>query len=155
MLLWIVAIISAVVHLALTGWGDPAHICEILLTHQFVVTFGLVGIIGAVVNIAKADKTAKKLGWPGGPFQVKYGFSQICLGIMGIMCIWFHGTFWLGAMVVMYMYGISGLWSHTALMLKAKKILPYEVGNIIMDLAYQAFITVLSVICGGVWVIGG
>ena len=29
-----------------------------------------------------------------------------------------------------------------------------SVGNIIMDIAYQAFITILSIIAGGIWVVG-
>lgn len=152
--LWAFGIISALIHFFITGFPDNAsEISTTLLLHQFVVTFGMLGIIGVIVNIFLADKTAKKLGWPGGQFQIKYGFSQFGIGLMGVMAIWFGGTFWLGVLVNMYIYGLSGLWSHTKVMIDNKKADADSVGNIIMDIAYQAFITILSVLAGGIWVV--
>ena len=152
LLLWVLGIISAVIHLLVIGWPSTlSEISHVLLLHQFVVTFGLIGIIGVVVNIVYADKTAKSLGWPGGPFQIKYGFSQLGLGVMGVLTIWFGGTFWVGALVSMYMYGLSGLWSHTQQMIKHKKFNATEIANLIMDIVYQTFITLLSIWAGGVW----
>lgn len=151
--LWILGILTAVGQFFINGFtNDTSTICTTLLLHQFVVTFGFVGVIGVVVNILRADKTAKMLGWPGGPFQIKYGFSQLGLGIMGIMAIWFHGNFWVGVLVSMYIYGLSGLWSHTAVMIRNKKADADSIGNLIMDILYQTFITVLSIWAGGIWV---
>ncbi len=153
LLLWVVGIISAIVHFFITGFPDStSEICTILLLYQFIVTFGLVGIIGVIVNIVKADSTAKQLGWPGGPFQIKYGFSQLGLGVMGIMAIWFRGAFWIGVLVNMYIYGLSGFWSHIHVMVKNKKTDAESIGNLIMDALYQIFITVLSILAGGIWI---
>ena len=54
----------------------------------------------------------------------------------------------------MYIYGISGLWSHWNVMKMNKKADADSIANIIMDIAYQTFITVLSIVIGGIWVIG-
>lgn len=152
--LWGLGLISSLIHFFIIGFPDSlSEISTIVLLHQFVVTFGLVGVIGVIVNIFDADNTAKKLGWPGGLFQIKYGFSQLGLGVMGVMAIWFGGTFWIGVLVTMYIYGLSGLWSHTQVMVENKKPDADSIGNIIMDIAYQAFITVLSIWAGGIWVI--
>ncbi|MCK4258171.1 MAG: hypothetical protein KAX49_04290 [Halanaerobiales bacterium] len=154
LLLWVMGIISAGVDFCITGFPkDVSQICSTLLLHQFVVTFGLVGLIGFIVNIWKADETAKSLGWPGGPFQRKYGWSQIGLGVMGIMAIWFRGGFWLGVIVSMYIYGISGFFSHINVMRMNNKVDADSIGNLIMDVLYQGFITVLSVLATGIWVI--
>lgn len=153
LVLWLLGLISGGIHLYMLGFpGEMSEISRVLLLHQFVVTFGLVGVIGYVVNIARADQTAKMLGWPGGPFQVKYGFSQVGLGVMGIMAIWFQGNFWVGVLVTMYIYGLSGLWSHTYVMIKNRKVDGDSIGNLIMDVVYQTFITVLSIWAGGIWV---
>ena len=149
--LWALGLLSGFVHLFITGFGDASHISHTLLLHQFIVTFGLVGIIGVIVNIALADDTARKLGWPGGPFQIKYGFSQLGVGVMGVMAIWFHGSFWVGVLVTMYIYGLSGLWSHTQEMIKNRRADAGNTANIVMDIAYQAFITILSIQAGGIW----
>lgn len=155
MVLWVLGIITAVVELFLKGFpSDLSQICTVLLLHQFVVTFGSLGITGLISNMILAKKNAESLGWPGGPFQVKYGFSQLGLGFMGVMCIWFRGGFWLGTIVGMYIYGISGLWSHWNVMKMNNKADAESIANIIMDIAYQTFITLLSLQISGVWVIG-
>lgn len=152
---WIAGIITAVAHLFMLGFpNNVSQICSILLLHQFVVTFGSLGMTGLFANMIFAKKNADSLGWPGGPFQVKYGFSQLGLGIMGIMCIWFRHGFWLGTVFGMYIYGASGLWSHYNVMKMNKKIDVDSVANIIMDIAYQIFLTVLTLRIGGLWVVG-
>lgn len=154
LVLWALGLITAIVDMVVNdGGSDLSNISSTLLLHQFVVTFGLLGLIGFYINIAKAKETAEKLGWPGGPFQVKYGFSQVGLGIMGLMAIWFRGPFWLGVIVSMYIYGISGLWSHVNEMKRKNNMKDISsISNIIMDILYQAFITVLSLLAGGIWV---
>jgi len=153
LVLWALGIISAVVHMFIVGFPEAIEeISRIVLLYQFIVTFGLVGLIGTYINIFDAENTAKKLGWPGGLFQIKYGFSQLGIGVMGILAIWLHGNFWAATLVTMYIYGLSGLWSHTSVMIKEKKVSAMELGNIIMDICYQGFITALSIIAGGIWV---
>ena len=145
-------IVTGGIQLAMgNGFGDISVVCSTLLLHQFVVTFGLLGIIGTITNIIKAEDNAKALGWPGGPFQIKYGFSQLGLGVMGVMCIWFRGGFWLGTLVSMYIYGVSGLWAHIAEMKRQGKATVNDVGNLIIDVIYQIMLTVLSVYAGGIW----
>ena len=136
-------------------FGYPKEINEIariLLLGQFIVTFGLVAIIGVVTNIFFTDTFTKKIKWPEGAFQIKYGFAQLCLGVMGVMAFWFQGNFWAATLINMYMYGLSGLWTHTQDMLNNKKIDRDNVSNIIMNIVYQIFITILSVLVGNVWV---
>ncbi len=144
-------IITGLINQAIIGVWDISSVSATLLLHQFVVMFGLLGIIGTITNIIKADENAKMLGWPGGPFQIKYGFSQLGLGVMGVLCIWFRGGFWLGTLVSMYIYGVSGLWSHIAEMKRQGKATVNDIGNLIIDVIYQFFLTFLSVYAGGVW----
>ena len=152
LLLWFMGLIAALVHFVVVGVPVSLNeLCKSILFYQFVVTFGLIGVIGVIVNVVYAKKTALKLGWPSGPFQIKYGFSQLTVGVMGIMTIWFKGSFWVGTLITMYLYGLSGLWSHTQLMIKNKRIDIGNIGNLVMDICYQAFITWLSIYAGGVW----
>ena len=138
--------VTGFIHLiVIGGFGDLSTISYYLLLHQYVVTFGLLGIIGLITNIIKADENAQSLGWPGGPFQIKYGFSQLGLGIMGVLCIWFKEGFWLGTLINMYIYGVSGLWSHVAEMKRLGKTTKNDIGNIIIDIIYQIILTVLYI----------
>jgi hypothetical protein len=152
LLLWALGIITSIVYFFIYGFPSSfSEISRILLLHQFVVTFGLVGLIGFVENIILGDKAAKAVGWPGGPYQKKYGFSQIGLGLMGVMAIWFQGNFWVGVLVNMYIYGLSGFWTHIAEMVKFKKLDSTHMMNLVMNICYQTFITVLSIWAGTVW----
>ncbi|HAG13394.1 MAG TPA: hypothetical protein DCG49_05975 [Ruminococcus sp.] len=154
--MWILAIIgmgvvTALIHLGVLGWDiGTAGICEVIVLHQFAVTSGLIGVIGFYINVIKADETAKSLGWPGGPFQVKYGFSQLGVGVMGVLSIFFRGSFWFGTLVTLYIYGISGLWSHIAEM-KRKKVNPIDTWNIILDIIYHIVLTILLLQIPSVW----
>ena len=152
LLLWLLGLLGALASFMIHGFPATAQQwAESFLLYQFVITFGLVGVIGLVVNIIWADNTAQRLGWPGGPFQIKYGFSQVGLGVMGVLSIWYHGSFWAGTIVTMYIYGLSGLWSHTRVMIQQGEWHAGEAANIVMDIAYQTFLTVLSIYAGGIW----
>ncbi|HVT63378.1 MAG TPA: DUF6790 family protein [Legionellaceae bacterium] len=154
LLLWALGLIASFVYFLISGFPREIHqMAHILLLGQFVVTFGLVAVIGMVTNVFFAETTAKQLKWPGGPFQIKYGFAQLCLGVMGVMAFWFHGNFWAATIVNMYMYGLSGYWTHTQEMLKNKKPDASNVCNLIMNTCYQLFLTILSIWAGDVWVI--
>src|SRR5947209_1733921 len=117
LLLWALGLATGLLQIMKSQQASTAQsISHTLLLHQLVVTFGLVGLIGIVTNILFAKQEAKKLGWAGGPFQIKYGFSQMSLGVLGVMTIWFPDHFWVAALVNMYVYGLSGLWTHTLTM---------------------------------------
>jgi len=155
--MWIVAFIgagvaSALVHLAITGFDVSASvICSVFLLHQFVVTSGLIGVLGFYINVCIAKRTAENLGWPGGPFQIKYGFAQLGVGVMGVLSIWLRGTFWAGTLITLYIYGASGLWTHTAELIRQKRADKIEIANIILDVIYHITLTVLSLYVPGVW----
>lgn len=146
LVLWIAGLISGIAHI-ITGKQPVTFfsVSEILLLYQFVITFGLCGVIGLVVNILLAKKNARKTGWPHGPFQYKYGFTQLGLGVFGIMAIWFRGYFWIAALLNMYLYGLSGLYTHTREMMINKKPDANNVSNIVICIVYQAFLTLLSI----------
>lgn len=156
LLLWALGLIGSFGYFLANGFPNQIdEISRILLLGQFVITFGLVALVGMLTNVFFADNTAKQQGWPGGPFQIKYGFAQLCLGVMGVMTIWFQGTFWAATLVNMYIYGLSGFWTHTQEMIKNKKPDASNVCNLIMNAFYQAFITILSVLAGGIWLVSG
>ncbi|MFV0375345.1 DUF6790 family protein [Microbacterium sp.] len=159
--MWIVVIIgigvvTALVQLALGGFAaDQTTIIRTLLLHQFAVTHGIIAVIGFVINVLRPRQTAAKLGWATSPFQVKYGFAQLGLGIMGVMSIWFHGNFWVGTLVTLYVYGLSGLWTHTQEVVRKRretgKTDLIEVGNIVLDVIYHLVLTWMSLQIPGVW----
>lgn len=153
LLLWGLGLLSSGFQFLIAGVPESmAEFCRVILLHQFVVTFGLVGVVGMLTNVFFAKKTLSMLGWPGGPFQIKYGFSQLGIGVMGVLAIWMKGPFWAATLINMYIYGLSGFVTHTQEMVQNGKPDASNVCNIIMNFFYQLFITVLSIYAGGIWV---
>ncbi|WP_030160862.1 DUF6790 family protein [Glycomyces sp. NRRL B-16210] len=149
-------LLTAGAQLAIQGFtADYEQVMKTLLLHQFVVPHGLIAVFGFVINVIHPEKTAEKLGWPSGPFQIKYGFAQLGLGVMGVLSIWFQGNFWVGTLVTLYIYGLSGLWTHTMELRRKRK----EEGRtdrgeliaIIMDVVYHVVLTWMSLQIPGVW----
>lgn len=159
--MWIVAfigagIVTAVIQLAVQGFpADGVTILQTLLLHQFVVTHGIIAVAGFIINVLYPERTAAQLGWPSGPFQVKYGFAQFGLGVMGVMSIWFQGNFWVGTLVTLYIYGLSGLWTHTQEIIRKRretgKVDAIEFVNIVLDIVYHLVLTWMSLQIPGVW----
>jgi hypothetical protein len=159
--MWIVAIIGAglitsMVHLALQGFPDDhVVVLKTLLLGQFAVSHGIIAVLGFIINVLTPERTAAQLGWPSGPFQVKYGFAQLGLGVIGVMAIWFQGNFWAATLVTLYIYGLSGLWTHTQEIWRTHrrtgKIAWVEFGNIVLDIVYHVVLTVMSLQIPGVW----
>ncbi len=64
LVLWGLGIVTAVIDLYMKGFpSDPQLICSVILLHQFVVTFGLLGITGLLSNMIFAKQNAKMVGW--------------------------------------------------------------------------------------------
>lgn len=159
--MWIVVIIgmgvlTAVAQLGLQGFSaDTTEVLSTLLLHQFVVSHGIIAVGGFVINVLRPEETAANLGWPSGPFQIKYGFAQVGLGVMGVLSIWLRGNFWAGTLVTLYVYGLSGLWTHTQEVLRKRQAGGgtdwVEVGNIVLDVIYHLALTWMSLQIPGVW----
>jgi hypothetical protein len=152
LLLWGIGFLTSLIYFFIIGF--PKNVSEgstLLLLHQFVVTFGLLGVIGFIESVLFGDKISKMIAWPGGPYQTKYGFFQLCLGVTGVMAIWFRGSYWVAVLVNMYVFGLSGLWTHIAEMIKLKKLDFMHMANLVINACYQTFITVLSILAGGIW----
>ena len=91
-------VITGLVQLALAGFpSDIPTIMHTLLLHQFAVTHGVLAVIGFFINVITPRRTAEKLGWATSPYQIKYGFQQLGLGVIGVLTVWFQGNFWAAA----------------------------------------------------------
>jgi hypothetical protein len=73
------------------------RVLQILLLYALVLDVGVIGLpLGFIPHVFFADETARAIGWPlGSPFQFEVGLHDGAWGILGFLCIWIGGTFWL------------------------------------------------------------
>jgi hypothetical protein len=78
------------------------RVLHILLLYALVLDVGVIGLpLGFIPHVFFADETARAIGWPrGSPFQFEVGVHDGAWGVLGFLCIWIGGTFWLGALHV-------------------------------------------------------
>ena len=67
----------------------------------FIVSnVGLQGFFAFIGHFFKSHEVARGIGWPAGnPFQKEIAFTNLSMGILGILSIWFRGNFWLATII--------------------------------------------------------
>ncbi|MFH0968547.1 MAG: DUF6790 family protein [Methanobacteriota archaeon] len=92
-----------------------SRMAEIFLNWAFVVIIGLGGIWAFIGHTVFADRVADSIGWPlGNPFQQEVAFSNLAIGVLGILSVKIAGTFRIAALISYAIFmvgaGIGHIW---------------------------------------------
>ncbi|MEF3366143.1 DUF6790 family protein [Methylocystis sp. 9N] len=139
MIMIVIALLSVLlplIHLALSKVPRTrARIVRLLLLYALVLDVGVIGFFfGFIPHIFFADATAKSIGWPpGSPFQFEVGFHDGAWGILGFLCIWIGGAFWLATGLGWSFFLLGATYGHVVQTLKAGDYAPYNFLTIFSD----------------------
>jgi hypothetical protein len=76
------------------------RVAEIFLLWLLVITVGLASVSAFIAHTVFADATAASIGWPAGnPFQSEVAVANLAVGILGILCYWMRGNFWIATVI--------------------------------------------------------
>jgi hypothetical protein len=77
------------------------RVAEIFLLWLLVILVGVGGgVFGFIGHTFLADQTAASIGWPAGnPFQTEVAVANLAVGILGILCYWMRGNFWVATVI--------------------------------------------------------
>jgi hypothetical protein len=76
------------------------RVAETFLRWLLVVVVGVASVLTFVGDAFFADKMAASLGWPAGnPFQTLAAVANLSIGVLGILCYWKRGDFWLATVI--------------------------------------------------------
>jgi Family of unknown function (DUF6790) len=76
------------------------RVAEIFLLWMLVITAGLASVSAFIAHTVFADATAASIGWPAGnPFQSEVAVANLAVGILGILCYWMRGNFWIATVI--------------------------------------------------------
>ncbi|HEX4681547.1 MAG TPA: DUF6790 family protein [Gemmatimonadaceae bacterium] len=77
-----------------------ARIAEIFLLWILVMCVGVASILTFAGDAFFANRMAASLGWPAGnPFQSLVAVANLSIGVLGILCYWIRGNFWVATVV--------------------------------------------------------
>ena len=142
-------IIGIVLHLWLTrsaGW-QAARVVEVSLLYFLAGAWGVGGALLALPHILVPDYVAGYVGWEAGsPFQVELGFASLGTSLVGILCIWLRGWFWLAPIVAKSVFLLGAAYVHISDILEQGNLAPGNAGPVLFyDVALPLIVLSLFV----------
>ena len=88
-------------------------IVETLLVNFLVINVGISGLYAFIGHAFSSKKVAEYIGWPSGnPFQLEVAVTNLTLGILGILCIWFRDNFWIATVIGFSIFAFGAAFVH-------------------------------------------
>jgi len=129
------------------------RVVRILLLYALVVGAGVMGLLfGFIPHVFFPDETAKMIGWPVSPFQFEVGVHDGAWGLLGFLCIWIGGTFWLATGLGWALFMLGATYGHIHQTLETGDYAPYNFLMIFSDGFIGIWLLVLLFLywrCGG------
>ena len=81
---------------------------ETLLLYFLVINTGLASLFTFMGHGFRSEKVAKYIGWPtGSPFQWEVAVSNLSYGVLGVLCFWLRGDFWLATIIAVSVFFVG------------------------------------------------
>jgi Family of unknown function (DUF6790) len=132
----LLSVLLPLVHLSLSRRvKSRRRVIYLLLLYALVFDVGIVGLIfGFIPHVFFADQVAERIGWaPGSPFQFEVGFHDGAWGLLGFLCIWIGGSFWLATGLGWSFFMIGAAYGHIVETLREGNYAPYNFLTIFTD----------------------
>ncbi len=95
------AVVAASIHLAVSHKrrSSGSSIAGTYLIYLFVIYVGLMGVLTAYAHVFRPLQTSASIGWSTSPYEYEVGMADLTVGVLGILCLWFGGNFWLATAI--------------------------------------------------------
>ena len=91
----------------------PARRIELFVIYLLAISVGANGLGGAFGHLFLSDLIAQGVGWPtGSPFQLEMGFSNLLVGVLGLMAIGRRDGFRTAAILATTILGLGATTVH-------------------------------------------
>src|ERR1700684_4697535 len=97
----VLALMAASIHLGVSSSGrsSRAAIAATYLLYLLVIYVGLMGLLTAYAHVFRPEQTSASIGWSTSPYEYEVGMADLTVGVLGILCLWLHGNFWLATAI--------------------------------------------------------
>jgi len=139
MIALIVALLSVLlplIHLGLSkGPRTRGRVLDLLLRYALALDVGVIGLLlGFIPHVFFADEAARMIGWPpGSPFQFEVGIHDGAWGVLGFLCLWIGGSFWLAAGLGWSLFMLGATYGHVYQTIREGNFAPYNFLTIFSD----------------------
>ncbi len=84
------------------------NLAEMLLKYTLFFNVGCLFIMGCAGQFLYAQEISACIGWSWSPFQYELAFSELCLGVLGLLSPIFFREFWLATIVAAIIWLLGG-----------------------------------------------
>ncbi len=117
----ILALMAAAIHVAASPSAQSTHrsIASTYLLYLLVFYVGLMGLLSAYAHVFRPIQTSASIGWSTSPYEYEVGMADLTMGVLGILCIWIRGNFWLATAIANAVWFLGDAIGHTRQLLLA------------------------------------
>jgi hypothetical protein len=115
---------------------------------------GVASVLTFMGDAFFADKMATSLGWPAGnPFQSLVAVANLSVGVLGILCYWVRGNFWVATVIAFSVWWLGAGTVHIRDMVVSANYAPNNSGvtvymDILVPVVLVALLTFYSRVSG-------
>jgi hypothetical protein len=97
----LVAVLAASVHLMFSSKrrSSSEAIAATYLIYFLFFYVGIMGVFTAYAHVFRPIQTSASIGWSTSPYEYEVGMADLTIGVLGILCLWIRGNFWLAAAI--------------------------------------------------------
>src|ERR1700734_395966 len=97
----ILALAAASIHVALSrdSRSSKASIAGTYLLYLLFIYVGLMGLLTAYAHVFRPLQTSASIGWSTSPYEYEVGMADLTVGVLGVLCLWIRGNFWLATAI--------------------------------------------------------
>jgi hypothetical protein len=132
----LLSVVLPLIHLRLSPLPRTRdRVVRLLLLYALVLDVGVIGfVMGFIPHVFFADETARLIGWPpGSPFQFEVGIHDGAWGVLGFLCIWIGGRFWLATGLGWSLFMLGATYGHIRQTVVSGDYAPYNLMTIFSD----------------------
>jgi uncharacterized membrane protein len=95
------SLLAASIHLAVSpaSRSTKAAVARTYLLYLLFIYVGLMGLLTAYGHVFRPIQTSASIGWSTSPYEYEVGMADLTVGVLGILCLWFRGNFWLATAI--------------------------------------------------------
>src|SRR5271154_6371825 len=97
----LLAVVAASLHLLFSSKRrSSAHaIAATYLIYFLFFYVGVMGVFTACAHVFRPMQTSASIGWATSPYEYEVGMADLTVGVLGILCLWLRGNFWLATAI--------------------------------------------------------
>jgi uncharacterized protein DUF6790 len=97
----VLALVAASIHLAMSPKRRSSAFEAVgtYLVYLFFFYVGVMGLFTAYYHVFLPVEASARIGWVTSPYEYEVGMADLTIGVLGVLCVFFRGEFWLATAI--------------------------------------------------------